>query len=531
MERADTGTFRLFLSFHKLNIVRLRKRVRKKSTAAVVAVIVIIIITIVLLSLLYSWVFGVSSETTQVAERTVKTYSEQLYCVRIDQVAKNRVYLRNCGPWTIRNETLNILLDGRPVEFSLNREIKENEVGFAELFDLYRFGIGSHDLTVSVGSTVLKRKVRVAPDPSAIAFWDFEEPNYLTDYDRINGLEAKISDGVCWAWKGEFNGHFYESYYLGCADALQMVPTWSGTLNFCRSRGGYLPVVSSDLENEFLTNRSGASWIGFFQDSDGDGVPDGNCAPGDCWTWLSDETSTYTNWAPGQPDDAREGEDCASFWQNYTGDPYFPREWFDLPCNFIPDGFICEYTSDPGALPVEPESFYPPRVEDGKVLLDGYDDVITMFFTGIDEPKNRISVFITVRKPEPWSYDRWILFRPKSSLMWDDPSYGLFLSASDVLKACVQTTVGYTCSEAKADFSDLEYHTAGLVYNGTHVSVYFDGSLLSPVQQTGEILYPQEGPKVLRVGGNSGVNLGKLEVDDIMIFSDAVDPKTAFGLR
>ena len=51
--------------------------------------------------------------------------------------------------------------------------------------------------------------------------------------------------------------------------------------------------------------------------------------------WVkSDLPMTYTDWSPGQPDDAG-GEDCMEL----RG--AFQYHWNDLPCN-IPHHFICE---------------------------------------------------------------------------------------------------------------------------------------------------------------------------------------------
>ncbi len=56
------------------------------------------------------------------------------------------------------------------------------------------------------------------------------------------------------------------------------------------------------------------------------------------WSWVSGSSSTYTNWASGEPNDSDGDEDCAINNHNYG------TSWNDIDCdNTYP--FICERVS------------------------------------------------------------------------------------------------------------------------------------------------------------------------------------------
>ncbi len=81
------------------------------------------------------------------------------------------------------------------------------------------------------------------------------------------------------------NGH---SYYLGSRDY------WTNAQTFAASLGGYLVTINDAAENQFVCNAFN-SYGEFFI-----GLND-SAKPG-TFVWLDGETSTYRNWAPGEPD-------------------------------------------------------------------------------------------------------------------------------------------------------------------------------------------------------------------------------------
>ncbi|XP_048780984.2 perlucin-like protein [Ostrea edulis] len=129
---------------------------------------------------------------------------------------------------------------------------------------------------------------------------------------------------------------FQEScYYFGTQQT-----TWPGAESYCLSMNSGLVEIETEAENNYLesqlkvihnhgsdptANQNEVSyWLGG-NDIEIEGV----------FKWVkSDLTLTFTDWNPGQPDDAN-GEDCMEL----RG--AFHYHWNDLPCN-IPHHFICE---------------------------------------------------------------------------------------------------------------------------------------------------------------------------------------------
>jgi len=113
-------------------------------------------------------------------------------------------------------------------------------------------------------------------------------------------------------WSG--NGHFYEVVYVG--DGL----TWDQADQSATAAGRHLATITSAAENNFVFSlvddpqfwtltgwKAKGPWLGGYQFPDTGG-------PADQWQWVTGEPWTYTNWAPGQPNDyGLYGEDKMHF--------------------------------------------------------------------------------------------------------------------------------------------------------------------------------------------------------------------------
>jgi hypothetical protein len=100
--------------------------------------------------------------------------------------------------------------------------------------------------------------------------------------------------------------------------------TWLNAEIEAQSLGGHLVTINSQAENDFLWGywgHNGSSniltyenlWIGL-NDYDNEGT----------WVWASGEVESFTNWAPGEPNDAGTGEDFAHLWRHHI-----PGTWND----------------------------------------------------------------------------------------------------------------------------------------------------------------------------------------------------------
>ena len=103
-----------------------------------------------------------------------------------------------------------------------------------------------------------------------------------------------------------------------------VVDTWAGAKAHCESLGAHLVTINSAKEDRAVSRlvQPQPAWIGA-TDEDQEGV----------WVWVTREPFTYTNWSPGEPNDA-DGEDYAAY--NSSG------TWIDQP-GWVGMPSVCEY--------------------------------------------------------------------------------------------------------------------------------------------------------------------------------------------
>ncbi len=151
------------------------------------------------------------------------------------------------------------------------------------------------------------------------------------------------------------NGHWYEAIDVG--EGI----SWTEANVQAVAKGGYLTTLTSEIENQWVfDNIAGdpARWvvdgfgfhtgpfIGGFQDTESPSYSE----PAGGWTWVTGEPWSYTNWAPGQPNNALGGQDWLHFW---TSDSTMPQPtWQDVPKNNAvnPISYIIEYEINPLCL-------------------------------------------------------------------------------------------------------------------------------------------------------------------------------------
>ena len=122
-----------------------------------------------------------------------------------------------------------------------------------------------------------------------------------------------------------YNGHRYKVYN-------NVVNTYSEAVEYCKLYGGHLATISDSNENDFIYNlitENGFSECYFgFNDMEKEGV----------FQWVTDESISYTNWAPGEPNNDGGNEDHATFSTKRQ------KRWNDG--NFSNSAFVCEWDYD-----------------------------------------------------------------------------------------------------------------------------------------------------------------------------------------
>jgi hypothetical protein len=100
-------------------------------------------------------------------------------------------------------------------------------------------------------------------------------------------------------------GHYYD------AIAFPSGITWNDAKTFAENStysgmNGHLATVTSADENSYIVNNLGGPlaittfFLGGFQ-------PAGSPEPGGNWQWITGESWSFTNWVPGEPNNAYSG--------------------------------------------------------------------------------------------------------------------------------------------------------------------------------------------------------------------------------
>ncbi|XP_031292970.2 low affinity immunoglobulin epsilon Fc receptor isoform X8 [Camelus dromedarius] len=109
-------------------------------------------------------------------------------------------------------------------------------------------------------------------------------------------------------------------YYFG-----EGAKKWIQARFACSNLHGRLVSIHSQEEQDFLTKHANkrGSWIGL-RDLDIEGE----------FIWMDKKPLNYSNWQPGEPNDAGQGENCVMM--QVSG------QWNDAFCNNRLDGWVCD---------------------------------------------------------------------------------------------------------------------------------------------------------------------------------------------
>jgi hypothetical protein len=131
------------------------------------------------------------------------------------------------------------------------------------------------------------------------------------------------------------------SVYQAGATCYYKIPTtssWTAAKTTCATYGATLVTINDAVENNYVYSTYGSVWSGY-----NDISVEGN------FVWDSGFTSTYTNWAASQPDNAGEVEDCVKLQFSNT------TIWYDIQCSNFEVG-LCELAANTTYLTHYPTS-------------------------------------------------------------------------------------------------------------------------------------------------------------------------------
>ena len=139
----------------------------------------------------------------------------------------------------------------------------------------------------------------------------------------------------------------YWSDANSCYKFFKERKTWDSASAYCLGIESQLVQIQSPKENTFVANFGNVYIAGNVEkDSIGRsdiwiGLHQKKIAPHGAWTWVSSKkVATYTNWAPGQPENGN--AHCALIWLNRY--PY-TFKWDNQDCK-LQNFFVCERGED-----------------------------------------------------------------------------------------------------------------------------------------------------------------------------------------
>jgi len=234
--------------------------------------------------------------------------------------------------------------------------------------------------------------------------------------------------------------------------------SWFDCQAFAESHGGDLVTLFDADQEAWLQEQYGTDrqyWIGY-NDIEEEGK----------WKWVSGEPSTYTNWAPSEPNDSGEGEDAAVM----NGFPPDTR-WNDLPAwgwlpglAMIPPGVVPDFFDDHGNTAADATRLAVPSTADGCLSYFGDID----FFSLNAAAGQTYDILIDLPEGGMDDSTAWLYGADGQTLLtWDDdggrgygsrilwtaPAEGTYYLAVDACDPDLAELGAYTVEIALSDFA------------------------------------------------------------------------------
>lgn len=124
---------------------------------------------------------------------------------------------------------------------------------------------------------------------------------------ELQGIAERQVGHLGWLYNKD-TGHFYAQ--------LNTPLTWADAETRAQELGGHLTTVNSAAESDWLALSLGSGWIGYhdvWQSGDPGSDPPGR------WVWADGDSSPFTNWRSGEPNNSGGVEDHAELSVAYDG--------------------------------------------------------------------------------------------------------------------------------------------------------------------------------------------------------------------
>jgi hypothetical protein len=164
--------------------------------SSIIALILIIIIVVAMVSLFWLFSSSMFSSVTQTGTTVVSHVTEtMLYCMNIDSIYQNKIYLRNCGQGSITNDSLNIYIDNAPFSFNMTpSSINQAETATITM-PIWGISIGSHTLRIINPNTELLKTIEAVLPDSCVLAYDFDEGSGTNAFDKSRFINTGTLKG------------------------------------------------------------------------------------------------------------------------------------------------------------------------------------------------------------------------------------------------------------------------------------------------------------------------------------------------
>jgi len=148
-------------------------------------VTVLLILIIAIASILVVWLFYNSMFGSVTMSEDTSSLGEALSsCMKIDSARDNKIYLRNCGTGTIRNDSTSVYMDEAPIAFTMTpSSIGKGQVAEIALSGLWGMPLGNHKIRISNKAGEVQRYVKVSLPDSRVLDLEFDEGQGNITYD------------------------------------------------------------------------------------------------------------------------------------------------------------------------------------------------------------------------------------------------------------------------------------------------------------------------------------------------------------
>ncbi|XP_033115546.1 C-type mannose receptor 2-like [Anneissia japonica] len=174
------------------------------------------------------------------------------------------------------------------------------------------------------------------------ALWNTIDCNYeqafICKIQAGRAVTNLVADEGVHSCTGDWQAHGSYCYLFKPTDFQRY---WDAE-GLCAKEGGTLVTITSQEEQDFISVRAdilrAEMWIGLH-----------DTATKGKFEWIDGSSLSFTNWAPGEPNEAGSGEDCVSLVSRYSR----VGMWNDLSCDRH-QPYICKRPYDSGGGPIIP---------------------------------------------------------------------------------------------------------------------------------------------------------------------------------